>query len=73
LPPQLIPFALEGSRTLLSAAPAALVSRLFPRLRAFVGVGQRLHVLVAARPATPVLRRLFSMRSVIYPVQEARS
>lgn len=66
-------FALAGSMTLLSAALAALVSPWFLLLTAFVGVSQWLYVLVGACPASLVLRRLFSLQSVIYPRQEARS
>ena len=66
-------FALAGTMTLLSAALAALVSPWFLLLTAFVGVSQWLYVLVGACPASLVLRRLFSLRSVLYPRQEARS
>ena len=66
-------FALAGSMTLLSAALAALVSPWFLLLTAFVGVNQWLYVLLGACPASLVLRRLFSLRSVLYPRQEARS
>ena len=66
-------FALAGSMTLLSAALAALVSPWFLLLSAFVGVNQWLYVLSGACPASLILRRLFSLRSVLYPRQEARS
>jgi hypothetical protein len=66
-------FALAGSMTLLSAALAALVSPWFLLLTAFVGVNQWLYVLLGACPASLVLRRLFSLRSVLYPRQEASS
>jgi hypothetical protein len=66
-------FALAGSMTLLSAALAALVSPWFLLLTAFVGVNQWLYVLLGACPASMVLRRLFSLRSVLYPRQEASS
>ena len=66
-------FALAGTMTLLSAALAALVSPWFLLLTAFVGVSQWLYVLVGACPASLVLRRLFSLHSVLYPRQEARS
>ena len=66
-------FALAGSMTLLSAALAALVSPWFLLLTAFVGVSQWLYVLVGACPASLVLRRLFSLQSVLSPRQEARS
>jgi hypothetical protein len=66
-------FALAGTMTLLSAALAALVSPWFLLLTGFVGVSQWLYVLVGACPASLVLRRLFSLQSVLYPRQEARS
>jgi len=66
-------FGLAGSMTLLSAALAALVSPWFLLLTGFVGVSQWLYVLVGACPASLVLRRLFSLQSVLYPRQEARS
>ena len=66
-------FALAGSMTLLSAALAALVSPWFLLLTAFVGVNQWLYVLFGACPASLILRRLFSLRSVLYPRQEAHS
>lgn len=65
-------FALAGSMTLLSAALAALVSPWFLLLTAFVGVNQWLYVLVGACPASLALRRLFSLRSVVYPRPRAR-
>jgi hypothetical protein len=64
-------FALAGTITLLSAALAALVSPWFLLLTAFVGVNQWLYVLVGACPASLMLRRFFSLRSVIYPREEA--
>jgi Zn-dependent protease len=66
-------FALAGTMTLLSAALAALVSPWFLLLTAFVGVNQWLYVLFGACPASLVLWRLFSLRSVLYPRQEASS
>ena len=66
-------FGLAGSMTLLSAALAALVSPWFLLLTGFVGVSQWLYVLVGACPASLVLRRLFSLQSVLYPRQEASS
>ena len=66
-------FALAGRMTLLSAALAALISPWFLLLTAFVGVNQWLYVLFGACPASLILRRLFSLRSVVYPRQEARS
>ena len=66
-------FALAGSMTLISAALAALISPWFLLLTAFVGVNQWLYVLFGACPASLILRRLFSLRSVLYPRQEAHS
>jgi hypothetical protein len=66
-------FALAGSVTLLSAVLAALISPWFLLLTAFVGVNQWLYVLFGACPASLILRRLFSLRSVLYPRQEAHS
>ncbi len=66
-------FAMAGTMTLLSAALAALISPWFLLLTAFVGVNQWLFVLFGACPASLVLRRLFSLRSVLYPRQEASS
>jgi Zn-dependent protease len=66
-------FALAGTMTLLSAALAALVSPWFLLLTAFVGVNQWLYVLFGACPASLVLRRLFSLRSVLYPRPTASS
>ena len=65
-------FALAGTVTLLSALLAAVVSPWFLLLTAFVGVNQWLYVAAGACPASLVLRRLFSLRSLIYPDQEAR-
>lgn len=62
-------FALAGSVTLLSALLAALVSRWFLLLAAFVGVNQWLYVVAGACPASLVLRRLFALRSVVYPAR----
>jgi Zn-dependent protease len=66
-------FALAGGMTLLSAALAALLSPWFLLLTAFVGVNQWLYVLFGACPASLMLRRLFSLRSVLYPRQHASS
>ena len=65
-------FALAGTVTLVSAGLAAVASPWFLLLIAFVGVNQWLYVAVGACPASLVLRRLFSLRSVVYPRQEAR-
>jgi hypothetical protein len=64
-------FALAGTMTLLSAALAALVSPWFLLLTAFVGANQWLYALIGACPASLVLGRLFSLRSVVYPHEEA--
>jgi hypothetical protein len=66
-------FALAGSMTLLSAALAVLISPWFLLLTAFVGVNQWLYVIFGACPASLILRRLFSLRSVLYPRREAHS
>jgi hypothetical protein len=66
-------FALAGSVTLLSAALAAVVSPWFLLLTAFVGVNQWLYVLFGACPASLVLGRLFALRSVVYPREQADS
>ena len=66
-------FALAGTMTLLSALLAALVSPWFLLLTVFVGVNQWLYVVLGACPASIVLRRAFSLRSVVYPRAEARS
>ena len=66
-------FALAGSMTLISALLAALVSPWFLLLTAFVGVNQWLYVLFGACPASLILRRLFALRSVVDPRQEAQS
>jgi len=64
-------FALAGTMTLLSVALAVLVSPWFLLLTAFVGVNQWLYVTVGACPASLVLGRAFSLRSVIYPPKES--
>ena len=64
-------FALAGTMALLSAALTALVSPWFLLLTAFVGLNQWLYVLVGACPASAVLRRVFALRSVVYPRREA--
>ena len=66
-------FALAGTMTLLSAALAALVSPWFLLLTAFVGINQWLYVIVGACPASLVLGRLFSLRSVVYSRGKASS
>jgi hypothetical protein len=66
-------FALAGTMTLLSAALAAVVSPWFLLLTAFVGVNQWLYVIFGACPASLILGRVFSLRSVIYPRQRTSS
>jgi hypothetical protein len=66
-------FALAGTMTLLSVGLVALVSPWFLLLTAFVGVNQWLYVLLGACPASVVLRRVFALRSVVYPGKEAHS
>ena len=56
-----------GSASLL----VALVSPWFLLLTAFVGVNQWLYVLAGACPASLVLKRVFGLRSVVYPDTEA--
>jgi len=65
-------FALAGTVTLVSVGLSAVVSPWFLLLTAFVGLNQWLYVAVGACPASLVLRRLLSLRSVVYPRQEAR-
>jgi hypothetical protein len=65
-------FALAGTVTLVSVGLAAVVSPWFLLLTAFVGINQWLYVAAGACPASLVLGRLFSLRSVVYPRQEAR-
>jgi len=64
-------FALAGTVTLLSAALAVLVSPWFLLLAALVGVNQWLYVVLGACPASLVLTRVFSLRSVVYPRERA--
>jgi hypothetical protein len=59
-------FALAGTMTLLSALLVVVVSPWFLLLTAFVGVNQWLYVALGACPASIVLRRVFSLRSVVY-------
>ncbi len=64
-------FALAGTMTLLSVVLVAFVSPWFLLLTAFVGANQWAYVLFGACPASLVLKRLFALRSAIYPQQEA--
>jgi hypothetical protein len=66
-------FALAGGVTLIGVALAAFVSPWFLLLTAFVGVNQWLYVIFGACPASLILRRAFSLRSVIYPSDRATS
>jgi hypothetical protein len=63
-------FALAGSVTLISALLAALVSRWFLLLTAFVGINQWLYVVFGSCPASIVLRRTCRLRSAVYPSHE---
>jgi hypothetical protein len=60
-------FALAGTVALISAGLSAIVSPWFLLLTALVGVNQWLFVLFGACPASLILRRLFSLPSVLYP------
>ncbi|MFP5363028.1 MAG: DUF2892 domain-containing protein [Thermoleophilia bacterium] len=60
-------FALAGTVTLLSVLLAVAVSHWFLALTAFVGVSQWLYVLAGDCPASLILRRLFGLRSTLYP------
>lgn len=60
-------FALAGTVTLLSVLLAVAVSPWFLALTAFVGVSQWLYVLAGDCPASLILRRLFGLRSTMYP------
>ncbi|HEY0517582.1 MAG TPA: hypothetical protein VGD00_10710 [Solirubrobacteraceae bacterium] len=60
-------FAFGGSMTLLSAGLSAVVSPWFLTLTAIVGINQWMFALKGACPASVVLRRVFSLRSAIFP------
>ena len=60
-------FALAGTMALFSALLVVVVSPWFVLLTVFVGLNQWLYVLVGACPASLVLRRLFGLRSSLYP------
>jgi hypothetical protein len=62
-------FALAGTMTLLAGALSVFVSPWFALLSAFIGVNQWLFVLFGACPASLILRRLFSLPSVLYPAR----
>jgi hypothetical protein len=65
-------FALAGTMTLLSVLLTAVISPWFLLLTAFVGVNQWLYVVFGACPASMVLRRVFHLRSVVYPRETIR-
>ncbi len=65
-------FAMAGSVTLLSVVLVALVSLWFLVLTAFVGVNQWLYVVLGACPASIVIRRVFGLRSAVYPPADVR-
>ena len=60
-------FAMAGTVTLLSALLAVTVSPWFLLLTAFVGVNQWLYVAFGACGASLILKRVFHLRSVLYP------
>ena len=60
-------FALAGTMSLLSVLLAVVVSPYFLALTAFVGASQWLYVLAGDCPASLILRRLFGLRSTLYP------
>jgi hypothetical protein len=62
-------FALAGTMTLLAGALSLLVSPWFALLSAFIGINQWLFVLFGACPASLILRRLFSLPSLLYPAR----
>lgn len=66
-------FALAGTVTLVSAGLAAVSSRWFLLLAAFAGINQWLFVLFGACPASLILRRAFSLPSLMYPERAAQS
>jgi hypothetical protein len=71
-PLERILFAMAGTVTLLSVLLVALVSPWFLLLTAFVGVNQWLYVAFGACGASLILKRLFGLRSVLYPSEVAR-
>jgi hypothetical protein len=62
-------FALAGTMTLLAGALSLLVSPWFALLSAFIGINQWLFVLFGECPASLILRRLFSLPSLLYPAR----
>ena len=71
-PLERILFALAGTMTLLSALLVALFSPWFLLLTAFVGINQWLYVAFGACGASLILKRVFGLRSVLYPRESAR-
>ena len=65
-------FAMAGTMTLLSALLAATVSPWFLLLTAFVGVNQWLYVAFGVCGASLILKRVFGLRSVLYPSASTR-
>ena len=65
-------FAMAGTMTLLSVLLAAVVSPWFLLLTAFVGVNQWLYVALGACGASLILKRVFGLRSVLYPAEITR-
>ncbi|HMS60946.1 MAG TPA: DUF2892 domain-containing protein [Solirubrobacteraceae bacterium] len=65
-------FAMAGTMTLLSALLAATVSPWFLLLTAFVGLNQWLYVAFGACGASLILKRVFHLRSVLYPSEITR-
>ncbi len=66
-------FALAGTMTIVSAILAAVVSKWFLLLTAFVGVNQWLYVAARACPASIVLRRACGLRSAMYEPRDSAS
>jgi hypothetical protein len=60
-------FALAGTVILLSVLLVAVFSAWFLLLTAFVGLNLWLYVLAGFCPASLILKRLFGLRSAVYP------
>ena len=60
-------FALAGSVALIGALLTATVSKWFLLLVALVGINQWAYVLLGNCPASLILKRRWSLESVIYP------
>jgi NhaP-type Na+/H+ or K+/H+ antiporter len=60
-------FALAGTVVLISVVLVALVSHWFLLLTAFVGINLWLYVVVGACPASIFIKRVFRLRSAVYP------